>query len=101
MPLITALIWIGFNVDTTEAIINQGFDTLEVLSEVGNSDIEDMINNIRCALENNTPGNITFPFLAIKHLKDIRFWSAESVCTSSWSFDYHSCYKAYSRKEEI
>ncbi len=38
----TALLRIGFNVDTTEAIIDQGFDTLQVLSEVEESDIESM-----------------------------------------------------------
>ncbi len=80
----TALLRIGFNVDTTEAIIDQGFDTLQVLSEVEESDIDSMIKKIRetrRALGANAPGNVTFPFLAIKRLKAMRHWSMELVRT--------------------
>jgi hypothetical protein len=78
----TALLRVSFNVDTTEAIIDEGFNTLEVLSEVEESDIDSMIKNIRetrRALGANAQGNVTFPFLAIKHLKAMRHWSAELV----------------------
>eukprot|EP00590_Aulacoseira_subarctica_P002443 CAMPEP_0172423176 /NCGR_PEP_ID=MMETSP1064-20121228/14194_1 /TAXON_ID=202472 /ORGANISM="Aulacoseira subarctica , Strain CCAP 1002/5" /LENGTH=66 /DNA_ID=CAMNT_0013164395 /DNA_START=46 /DNA_END=243 /DNA_ORIENTATION=+ len=42
-----ALTCIGFNVDTTEAIIDEGFNTLETLATVDEKDIDAMIKNIR------------------------------------------------------
>ncbi len=39
----TALIRCGFNVDTTEAIIDEGFDTLDTLATVDEGDIDAMI----------------------------------------------------------
>jgi hypothetical protein len=43
----TALLHVSFNIDTTEAIIDEGFDTLEVLAAVEETDIDSMIKNIR------------------------------------------------------
>jgi len=42
-----ALTRIGFNIDTTERIIDEGFETLETLSELEESDIDNMIKNVR------------------------------------------------------
>jgi hypothetical protein len=75
-----ALTRIGFNVDTTERIIDEGFDTLETLADLEETDIENMIKNARetrRALGANPPGDITFPFLPTKRLKAMRFWAAE------------------------
>jgi hypothetical protein len=76
----TALTRIGFNVDTTKRMIDEGFDTLETLADLEESDIDDMIKNVRetrTALGANAPGVVSFPFLPIKHLKAMRFWAAE------------------------
>jgi hypothetical protein len=77
-----ALTRIGFNVDTTEAIIDEGFDTLETLATVDEKDIDAMIKNVRETrreLGGDAEGNVTFPFLAIKRLKAMRFWATELV----------------------
>jgi hypothetical protein len=42
-----ALTRIGFNVDTTERMIDEGFDTLETLSELEESDIDNMMKGPR------------------------------------------------------
>jgi DnaJ-domain-containing protein 1 len=42
-----ALTRIGFNIPMAEAMVNEGFDALEVLTEVEESDIDGMIKNIR------------------------------------------------------
>jgi hypothetical protein len=42
-----ALLRCGFNADTAYAITNEGFDTLEVLADVEEGDIDAMIKNIR------------------------------------------------------
>jgi hypothetical protein len=79
-----ALTRIGFNVDTTEAIIDEGFDTLETLATVDEKDIDAMIKNVREThreLGGDAEGNVTFPFLAIKRLKAMRFWATELVRT--------------------
>jgi hypothetical protein len=75
-----ALTRIGFNIDTTERITDEGFETLKTLSELEESDIDNMIKNVRethRALGANPPGNISFPFLPTKRLKAMRFWAAE------------------------
>ena len=79
-----ALTRIGFNVDTTEAIIDEGFDTLETLATVDEKDIDAMIKNVRDTrreLGADAEGAVTFPFLAIKRLKAMRFWATELVRT--------------------
>jgi hypothetical protein len=75
-----ALTRIGFNNATAEAMFNEGFDTLEVLMEIEESDIDAMIKNIRETrrlLGANAPGNVTFPFLAIKYFKAMHNWALE------------------------
>jgi hypothetical protein len=42
-----ALICLGFNADTSEPIINEGFEDLVVLSEVEEDDIDQVIKNVR------------------------------------------------------
>ncbi len=42
----TALTRCGFNVDTTEAIVGEGFDTLDTLATVEEDDIDAMIKNV-------------------------------------------------------
>jgi hypothetical protein len=79
-----ALTRVGFNVDTTEAIIDEGFDTLETLATVDEKDIDLMIKNVRDTRRELGPGAegaVTFPFLAIKRLKAMRFWVTELVRT--------------------
>jgi hypothetical protein len=75
-----ALTRIGFNVDTTERMIDEGFDTLETLSELEESDIDNMMKNVwetGRAQGTNAQGNVTFPFLLTKRLKAMRFWAAK------------------------
>jgi hypothetical protein len=67
---------IGFNIDTTERMINEGFDTLETLADLEESDIDNMMKNVRetrRALGANAQGTVTFPFLPTKRLKAMRF----------------------------
>jgi hypothetical protein len=75
-----ALTRIGFNVDTTERLVDEGLDTLETLADLEEADIDKMIKIVRenrRALGANAPGNITFPFLPTKRLKAMRHWAAE------------------------
>jgi hypothetical protein len=75
-----ALVRLGFNGDTATAIIDEGFDNLEVLSEVEEDDIDQVIKNVRetrRVLGAQAQGNITFPFLAIRRLKAMHGWAAE------------------------
>lgn len=75
-----ALTRIGFNIPMAEAMVNEGFDALEVLTEVEESDIDGMIKNIRetrWLLGANAQGNVTFPFLAIKRFKAMHNWALE------------------------
>jgi hypothetical protein len=80
----TALTRCGFNADTTEAIIDEGFDTLAVLATVDEKDIDSMIKNVRetrRTLGAEAEGDVTFPFLAIRRLKAMRNWATELVRT--------------------
>jgi len=75
-----ALLRLGFNADTADTITNEGFDTLEVLSEIELDDIDAMIKNIRETrriLGAQAQGNVTFPFLAIRRLKAMHGWATE------------------------
>jgi len=75
-----ALVRLGFNGDTATAIIDEGFDNLEVLSEVEEDDIDQVIKNVRetrRVLGAQAQGNVTFPFLAIRRLKAMHGWAAE------------------------
>ena len=79
-----ALTRIGFNVDTTEAVIDEGFYTMDTLATVDEKDIDSMIKNVRDTrreLGDEAEGAVTFPFLAIKRLKAMRFWATEIVRT--------------------
>jgi len=65
----TALTRCGFNVHTTEAIIDEGFDTLDTLATIDEDDINAMVKNVRethCIQGAAAAGNVTFSFLAIK-----------------------------------
>jgi hypothetical protein len=65
-------------------MIDEGFDTLETLADLEESDVDSMIKNVRethHALGANATGNVKFPFLPTKHLKAMRFWAAELKCT--------------------
>lgn len=75
-----ALTRIGFNQVTVDAMVNEGFNTLEVLTEIEESDINVMIKNIRETrrlLGQNAQGDVTFPFLSIKHFKAMHNWALE------------------------
>ncbi len=68
----TALTRCVFNVDTMEAIVNEGFDTLDTLPTADEEDIDDMIKNVhethetRQTLGAEARGSVTFPFLSIR-----------------------------------
>ncbi len=71
----------GFNDDTNDEIIAQGFD-LVVLATVKDEDIDGMIKNVRetrRALGAEAEGDVSFPFLAIKRFKAMRYLTAELV----------------------
>ena len=73
----------GFNDDTGREIIDQGFD-LAVLATVEDDDIDGMIKNVRetrRVLGAVAQGAVSFPFLAIKRFKAMRYWTAELVRT--------------------
>jgi hypothetical protein len=75
-----ALIWMGFNVITTDAMIDEGFEMLEILAKVEKSGINDMIKNVhetRWVLGAQAQENVTFTFIAIKCLKAIMYWVAK------------------------
>jgi len=75
-----ALIRVGFNADTSQAIIDEGFVDLKVLSEVEESDIDQVIKNVRETrriLGAQAKGNVTFPFLAIRRFKAMHSWAYE------------------------
>jgi hypothetical protein len=75
-----ALARLGFNADTANAIIDEGFDSLEVLLEVEEDDVDQVIKNVRetrRVLGAQAQGNVTFPFLAIRRLKAMHGWAAE------------------------
>jgi hypothetical protein len=77
-----ALLHLGFNADTADAITNEGFDLLDVLSEVEDEDIDSMIKNVRetrwaLGQQAQAQGNVTFPFLPIRRLKAMHSWAAE------------------------
>jgi hypothetical protein len=80
-----ALLRCGFNADTADAITLKGFNTLEVLADVEEDDIDTMIKNIRetrRTLGAQVPGNVTFPFLAINVSKPCMYnWASEFRCT--------------------
>ena len=66
---------VGFNADTTQAITDEGFDTLEVLAEIEEVDIDQMIKNVRKTRRiqgAQAQGNVTFLFLAIRRFKAMR-----------------------------
>lgn len=77
----------GFNAETAATIVNEGFADMETLTGVEDADIDGMIKNVRESRRMIGAGgagvgvNITFPFLAIKKLKAMRAWAAESVQT--------------------
>jgi hypothetical protein len=80
----TALTRCGFNVNTMEAIIDEGFDTLDTLATVDEEDIDVMVKNVRetCRiLGAAAAGNVTFPCLAIKRLKAMRNWANKLLRT--------------------
>jgi hypothetical protein len=80
----TALTRCGINVNTTEAIIDEGFDTLDTLATVDEEDIDAMVKYVRETrriLGAAAAGNVTFPFLAIKQLKAKRNWANELLRT--------------------
>jgi hypothetical protein len=75
-----ALVHLGFNANTSNAIIDEGFADLQTLSEVEEDDIDQVIKNVRetrRVLGAQAQGNVTFPFLAIRRLKAMHSWSAE------------------------
>jgi hypothetical protein len=66
----------GFNVATAQYLINQGFETPDKLLLASESDFDSIARTVA-----RTPppgaGNVTMPFIAVKHLKGFRFWADE------------------------
>jgi len=75
-----ALLRLGFNADTATAIVDEGFQDLQTLSEFEESDVDQVIKNIRetrRVLGAQAQGNVTFPFLAILRFKAMHCWAYE------------------------
>jgi hypothetical protein len=97
-----ALIRVGFNTDTAQAIIDEGFDTLEVLSEIKEENVDQMIKNVRETRRTQgaqVQGNVTFPFFghtpiqgnALLGSRDAPYWSGFKSWTIRRCLGYHRC----------
>ena len=64
----------GFNVATAQDLINQGFETPEKLLLASESDF-DLVARTVARTPPPGAGNVTMPFIAVKHLKGFRFWA--------------------------
>ena len=66
----------GFNADTSRFLIDQGFSTPNDLLLATESELDAIARDV-----SRTPprggGNISMPFIAMKHLKGFRFWADE------------------------
>jgi hypothetical protein len=79
-----ALIHCGFNQDTADAILAEGFDDLDVLAQVSNVDVDSMIKNVRemrRAQGAAAQGGVTFTFMAVRRLKALQNWAKERIRT--------------------
>jgi len=75
-----ALIRVGFNADTAQAIIDEGFKTLDVLADIEDDNIDQMIKNVRETRRiqgAQALGDVTFPFLVIRRFKAMHSWATE------------------------
>ena len=66
----------GFNAQTTQYLISQGFATPNDLLLASESDLE----SIARAVARNRPRGmpqVNMPFIAVKNLKGLRFWADE------------------------
>jgi hypothetical protein len=66
----------GFNAQTTQYLIDQGFATPNDLLLASESDLE----SIARAVARNPPrgmAQVNMPFIAVKNLKGLRFWADE------------------------
>jgi hypothetical protein len=85
-PFRDALMRLGFNQHTSDEILNQGIDSMDVLSKVMDTDIEDLAKGVleaRKALRNRPAHVISFPFIAMRRFKAMRFWAAENARTGN------------------
>ena len=75
-----ALIRVGFNADTAQAIIDEGFETLDVLADIEDDNIDQMIKNVRETRRiqgAQALGDVTFPFLVIRRFKAMHSWATK------------------------
>jgi hypothetical protein len=71
-----ALVYIGFNRVTAEAIVAQGFTSPLTLLTVS----EDIISKMtRQVARNNPRQGVNFPFVSVNLLKGFRHWTASQI----------------------
>ena len=91
----SALERIGFNRGTRDAIVSEGFETLEHLALVDDVDVDRLVKHVASwrtkgsdgsSINSNTrnanrrgnggaSGEVKFPFMAVKMLKAMRYWA--------------------------
>ena len=83
---VDALVRIGFNTVTADAIVANGFSSIDILRSIEDTDIDALIRHIgrwreykpthspRGAAITPAPVQITLPFLSINKLKAMRYW---------------------------
>ena len=71
-----ALVYIGFNRLTAEAIVDQGFRSPAMLLTVTEGSISDMARQVA---RSNPPKGVTFPFVSVNLLKGFRHWAASQI----------------------
>ena len=85
-PFREMLMQLGFNQDTSIEILNQGIDSMSVLSKIMDEDIDELAKSVleaRKALKTVPIGVISFPFIAMRRFKAMRFWAAENARTGN------------------
>jgi hypothetical protein len=66
----------GFNLATSDFIMQQGYDSPEELLNVSEDDLDLMIRSA----SRHPPPDVTFPSLPIRKLYVLRFWADERIC---------------------
>ena len=72
----TALQRIGFNIPTSQKIVDEGFATIAALAEVSDDDIEALTNHIGRWRTDPPEGElpIALPFLSVRKMRAMRLW---------------------------
>jgi hypothetical protein len=81
-----ALIRVGFNADTAQAIIDEGFETLDVLADIEDDNIDQMIKNVRETRRiqgAQAVGDVTF--------RNAEDWPSAQPRSFRWGINNNSC----------